>query len=437
MPWQIDLFNLIGEMHQDPETGLWVPAYGEVFYTVPRQSGKTVGLLTFCVDRNLNWSRSTNVVWTAQDGSAARGKWIREIFPRLEDPKRNELYPLWDRGMKGKGDEAAIWKNGSRIDLLGKSKTAGHGDTIDAYVLDELFADEDDNRAQALDPAMATIADGQALLCSTAGEQWSTVYNQKVRLGRRAVEADSGEGMAYIEYSAPDGWDPEDEASYWGFMPALGHNRAGGGGLTLRKVRQARTVTFAENPDGFRRAYGNRPPSDDGGVLGGFEQVCYENVCPDPDEGLWIGVAVSQDRTMAAIAVADSKGRVELVEYRPGTGWVVDEANKAARVGNVVLDLGGPAGSLADSIDGCTKWGAGDVVRACGAFHDAVVEREGLSVRTNPLLSKATEGLVKRPVGDAFVWSRKASANDVTPLEAATIAWAAARHDDSLDVFAF
>ena len=92
----------------------------------------------------------------------------------------------------------------------------------------------------------------------------------------------------------------------------------------------------------------------------------------------------------------------------------------------VVLDGGGPAGALADKIDGCDVWSGSKVIDAHGVFFDAVVEAEGISVRQNAALDEAVEGAVKKMVGDRFVWSRKAS-EDVTPLEAITLAWAAAQ----------
>jgi hypothetical protein len=68
------------------------------------------------------------------------------------------------------------------------------------------------------------------------------------------------------------------------------------------------------------------------------------------------------------------------------------------------------------------------VIDAHAAFFDAVVECEGITVRQDPVLDKAVESAVKKMVGDRFVWSRVASTEDITPLEAVTLAWAEARH---------
>jgi len=70
-------------------------------------------------------------------------------------------------------------------------------------------------------------------------------------------------GIAYFEYSAPEGWDPLDEDSYFGFMPALCPSppcRCGGGKwrhtITLDAIRSERVSM--EAPE-FARAYGNVP----------------------------------------------------------------------------------------------------------------------------------------------------------------------------------
>ena len=133
---------------------------------------------------------------------------------------------------KGKGNEYIRFTNGSVIRLLSTSSSAGHSRTLHQAVLDEIWRDADGRREQGLGPAMMTVAGAQLLMCSTAGTGASVILERYMRLGREAAEADSGHGIAYFEYSAPDGWDPADEASYFGFMPALCPDppcRCGGG----------------------------------------------------------------------------------------------------------------------------------------------------------------------------------------------------------------
>jgi hypothetical protein len=64
---------------------------------------------------------------------------------------------------------------------------------------------------------------------------------------------------------------------------------------------------------------------------------------------------------------------------------------------------------------------AQDMARACGAFFDMVEARDVRHLRQSDLTS-ALKGAVQRPLGDAWAWSRKNSAVDISPLVAATVA---------------
>ena len=412
MPWQRHVVEVATEY--DPATG--VPCYREVFVSTPRQSGKSTLILALLLDRCLAWGSPQACVWTGQDGTSIRKKWLQELVPQLE---RSDLAPMIRQVRRANGSEGVEWHTGSRIELLPSSETAGHGMVIDLAVLDEIFADTDNRREAALLPAMATRRDAQMLVCSTAGTGASTVFNRKVRSGRNAVAEDLDSGVAYFEWSAPDGWDPDDEASWWTFMPALGHT------ITPEVVRQARR-TLEEEPGEFVRAFGNRPMLDGSEVFPGpvWDRCVSYSAAPEGD--LRFGVDVSPDRDTAAIAACDGEV-VELVEYRGGSlDWVVPRLRELSdRFGAPVsFDARGPAGGL----DGIAKlerarpMKSTDVIEACAVFFDAVADGR-VSVRQDDSLDAAARAVVKKTIGDAYVWSRKASKRDVTPLYAATLAW--------------
>jgi hypothetical protein len=410
LPWQRYVADVGCEI--DPETGL--PAYGEIIVTVPRQSGKTTLNFTWQLDRSLNWGRPQRSAYTAQTGKDARDKWIDELFPQLEGSK---LAPLVaPRGVnRGMGNEAVRFKTGSLIRILSTSPSSGHSKTLDQAVMDEIWHDADDRREQGLRPAMITREDRQLLVCSTAGTAASTVYNAKVAAGRRAAEKDTGGGIAYFEWSAPDDWEPEDRESWWTFMPALGHT------ITLRSIE---TELQAMKPGEFRRAYGNRPTM---GVEMILPLEAWQRVCdPDvhPDGALQFGLDVSEDRQSAAIVVAGSNGVVELIDHRAGIGWCVGRMNEltSSHGATVAVDFGGPAGVLADSLENCEQVDGRRVLQACGWLYDAIREHT-VRFRSDRAFDAAINGAVKKVVGDMWAWSRKGSIADVTPLMAATLAF--------------
>jgi hypothetical protein len=113
-----------------------------VIVTVPRQSGKTLLSLSWEVQRALGWGRPQRIVYSAQTGNDARKKLVEDQFPILE-PRKAKLGI--STLLKGMGNEAVVWKNGSRLVLLASSEDSGHGKTVNFAVKDELFADIGDH----------------------------------------------------------------------------------------------------------------------------------------------------------------------------------------------------------------------------------------------------------------------------------------------------
>lgn len=418
MPWQRQVVEVATEY--DPATGR--PFWSEVFVTTPRQSGKTLLIAVLLIDRCLSWGEPQYCVWTGQDGKSIRKKWLREIVPMLQ---RSDLAPLLSNVRRSNGDEAVEWHTGSVIELLPTTEEAGHGMTIDFVVMDELFADTDSRRDQALGPAMITRPHAQMFTCSTAGTDTAVVYNRRVRTGREQVATDAERGMAYFEWSAPDDWDPWDDDSYWEFHPALGHTQ------TLDAILLER-AKLAEVPEEFARAFGNRPNLEAGGLAipaAAWQRVVQANATPDLSTAV-LAVDIGPDREVAAIAAVDADGVAELLEYDTGVGWVVAKAAELSdKYGApVVFDAGGPARAL----DGLSQLRrahpltGGDVIDACQSFYDAIGDGK-VTVRRDEALDRAAKGVELKHVADKFCWSRKASKHDVTPLYAVTLAAHVAR----------
>lgn len=412
LPWQRLTLDLFGEY--DPDTG--IPYYDDLVWSVPRQSGKTTGVgLVYLVHRCLFWpTQPQHVVYTAQTGSDARAKWLKELIPLLE---RSDVAPFIRNIKRANGTEAVEFATGSIISIISTSEGSGHGLTVNAAMLDELFADTDERRAQSIRPTTSTVRDRQILSCSTAGTQRSMAWNRKLKAGRRAAEADVGTGTAFLEWSAPDGFDPTDRTLWPTYMPALGHT------ITADVIAgELAAMTI----DDFSRSYGNRTSrtNDELIPLDSWRDVTARNVAPAGP--LAFAIDVSPDRRTAAIAAADADGNAELIEYRSGVGWLPDRLDElrdrwSART---VRHKQSPAGAI--DLTDIDDLGTEDVIRACGSLFDAVVD-DKVAIRPDPALDQAVAGAIKRDVGDAWLFSRKSSAEDVTPLIAVTLALYAAR----------
>jgi hypothetical protein len=444
MPWQREAADVGCEI--DPLTGL--PAYREVIITVPRQSGKTTLFLSWQVNRctSLRWAQPQRSAFTAQSGKDARDKWIDELFPLLRRSRR--IRPLIGRIYEGMGNEYVRFRNGSVIRLLSTSSSSGHSKTLHQAVIDEIWADSDNRREQGLRPAMITMADAQLLTCSTAGTAASLVLNEKVKLGRAAVERDSGRGICYVEYSAPDGWDPDDEESYFGFMPALCPDppcRCGGGSwrhtVTLDTIRSERESMT--DPVEFARAYGNVP--DMSGAAAERVDLSRWGDCLDVSSQMAgrvaLAFAVAPDASRSAIAVsgrrADGLNHGELTEPpRPGTAGLVarvlalwDEHQPCVLVINPVGATGAFMEALAEHGFAATAagkepppgkrrlqvMGMREYAGACGALADDVKNDRWRHLGQGPLDDAAREAQT-RPLGGGWAWA------DSPELESVTLA---------------
>jgi hypothetical protein len=331
------------------------------------------------------------------------------------------------------GHEALLFHNGSHQGLVATTKKAGHGGVLDLGILDEAFAHVDARLEQALSPAMNTRQSPQLWVVSTAGTYEDSPYLwDKVRSGREFVEAGRNEGTAYFEWSAPDGADPMDESVWWSCMPALGHT------TPIEAVRaEAEKMALSE----FRRAYLNQwvtqladpvIPMELWGSL-----VDARSTMVDP---VALAFDVSPDRSTASIGAAgyrpDGLLHVEVVEHRSGTAWVAGELAQLVRSHNpvaVFCDPAGPAGSLLAPLSALNVdvigFSAQEHAQSCGMLYDAAIQKRLRHLGTLELF-RALEGAAKRPLTDAWAWSRKQSNVDISPLVSVTLALGGLLKDD-------
>ena len=139
------------------------------------------------------------------------------------------------------------------------------------------------------------------------------------------------------------------------------------------------------------------------------------------------------ERTIAAAGRnQDGRWHVEVIEKLPGTGWVPARLLDLVAEHEpelVVCDGLGPGASIAAKCEelGVTvqKMDGGQYAQACGLIVDGVKE-DNLRHLGSPDLWNAIRAASTRPLGDRWLWSRKKSSADISPLVASTLAlWAA------------
>lgn len=421
MPWQRFVADTALEI--DPATGRL--AYREIGLTVPRQSGKTTLILALAVHRALGFDGQRQVIaYGAQTRNDARIKWEDEHVLALE---RSRVFRKLFSVRKTNGNEAILWKNGSKHGIVANTEKSGHGATLDLGFLDEAFSQVDNRMEQAFKPAMITRPQPQLWVVSTAGTDASVYLKQKMTAGRAQAEADSDRGLAYFEWSAPEDADPADPATWRGCMPALGH--------TITEEAIASDFSSMELPE-FQRAYLNQWP----------DRNAHSPVFPP---NVWAAIAdtgsrvadpvvfavdATPERSSAAVSAAgrraDGVGHVEIADARPGTGWLLDrivELNRSHRPAAWVVDPASASGSLLPAlqdkgIEPVLVTGR-EMAQACGQFYEDVVESKAFRHRDQPALNRALEVAQRRRLSDAWAWDRRSSGDDISPLVAATLAW--------------
>lgn len=419
MPWQQLVSDIATEQVTDPNNGLLVPAYREVIISVPRQVGKSTLVLALLLHRALLSSTPQRLAYTCQTGWDARKKLLDDWVPLIEkSPLGNGVKRIY----RGAGNEAVLFRNDSRLETLPTTATAGHGRTLDAGVIDEAFSDTDDRREQAMLPAMATRKAAQLFVVSTAGTNESTYLRRKVAAGRAAVAENINTGIAYFEWSAAENADPDDPTIWEKTIPSLGLT------LDIETIRHAR-ATMTDNE--FRRAWLNTWTQATELAIPAAAWNKAQNERARPNAPLTYCLDISLDRALASIAVADEHGNCELIDNKPGTGWVVERLTEIVNKhgGRVAIDMYGPAGAYAPVLEQhkieVVKYALKDVCHAANRFYDALIGGT-INIRPTENLDRAAASVRKKPVGSSWLWARNDPGVDLTPLLALTVAYHAA-----------
>lgn len=421
MPWQQYVADVALEV--DPKTGQLV--YQEIGLTVPRQSGKTTLWLALMVHRALGFGPPAgprqNILYTAQTRNDARKKLEDEHLPILNASPLKKLF----RARMTNGNEAILWRNGSKHGITSNTERAGHGDTLDLGVLDEAFAQVDDRAEQAMKPAMVTRRNAQFGWTSTAGTATSLYLLSKVDLGRAVVENEIETGICFFEWSADPEDDPADPRTHKSCMPAYGLTARPEAVENFQRTMQAKE---------FRRAFLNIADTE-----AGPEQVIPAETwktLADTKSSALDPIAFAADitpaRDAAAIAAAgarrDGRMHAEVIDARRGVDWIVPRLLELREKWSpcvVVVDAAGPAGSLIAPLERAGvevyKPSAREAAQACGQFYDAATS-DALRHLDQAELNSALAGAARRPLGDAWAWARKNSSSDISPLVAVTLA---------------
>ncbi len=405
-----------------------------VLVLVARQNGKT----TLVEVKNL-WKmfvlQVPLIIGTAQQLDISEESWDKaaEIVDSIP-----ELAVEVAHVDRTNGKKALRLNNGSRWKIAAASRKGGRGLSGDDVNLDELREHHTWDSWAAVTKTTMAKRNPQVWAFSNAGDNRSIVLNDLQAKGRATVEtpevADSSLGL--FEWSAPDDC-PIDDPRFWAMAnPSLGYT------VTQEGLRSAlgtdpepvfRTECLCQRvPDLIERPFS---------VAAWDALADGESAADDP---VAFAIDTTPDRAYTSIAAAGKRpdGRMhgEVIEHRQGTGWVVPRVVELVAKHSpcvVVLDPGSPAGAyIPDLEDAGVKVKPSEFddaetlldlvsvrehAQACSALAN-LVENDQLRHRAQVVLDDAVRGAQKRTVSDVWLWDRKSSAVDISPLVAVTLA---------------
>jgi hypothetical protein len=410
--WQDGLGRLILGIRED---GLW--AADLVVSSIPRQVGKSYLFAAMSFAMCL-LTPGLTVIWTAH-----RVKTAKEQFNAMAGlASQDAVRPHVAQVVRGRGDEALLFTNGSRI-LFG-AREAGFGRgfaNVGVLVFDEAqilteSAMEDMIASQNVAENPLTILTGTPPRPRDPGEVFSTARAE-------ALAGESSE-VLYVELAADPDADLLDRAQWRRANPSFPSRTSERAMLRMKK-------NLSE--DSFRRE-----------ALGIWDEVSVhkpivtaqkwrdmadvgpaDDVRPDA-----LGVDMSHGRaiSVAGCWVEDDNAHIEQVWS--GTDptlcveWLMERAGRRTPI---VVDAASPAGSLVPELKSrkfqIVTTTAANMAQACGLLENRI-STDTLTHAAQKPVTDAILGARRRPIRDAGGWAldRSDPTSLIYPIVAATLA---------------
>jgi len=423
-PWQA--FVLEHSLAERPD-GKW--AAFEVGLNVPRQNGKG-SILEARELAGLFLLGERLIIHSAHQFDTSLEA-FRRLLSLVEDTP--ELRRRVKRVSRAHGEEGIELTNGQRVRFRTRTKGGGRGFTGDCLILDEAMILPESAHG-ALLPTLSARPNPQVWYAGSAVDQ--QVHHDGLvwaRVRERGIAGEDG-ALAYFEWSHDHGAGPPnpsmvpleiaaDPEAWRNANPSLGTR------ISEEHVQHERQAmdprTFAVE----RLGIGDWPDTDPAtsSVIDWQTWAALADPSSQMNGAVAFAFDVAPDRRSAAICAAglrdDGRIHVEVIEHRPGLGWLEPRLRDLTagheNVG-IFCDAKGAGASFAEDVDATTT-NTAEYVAACGRLFDLI--NEGGMVHTAaPSLDSAAHGATQRQVGDAWAWHRRASNVDITPLVAATLA---------------
>lgn len=405
---------------------------------VARQNGKDGAIEIIELDALFNWPGENLIIHSAHEFATAQ-----EHQLRLEALIQNtpELHrQVRDKGgyKHANGQESINLKSGTRIIFKARTKGGARGFTGALLVWNEAMALPVHVVGAMMPTLRASTSPYGPMIIYAGSAVDQEIHDHGVvfaRVRERGIAQEPG--VAWIEFSAPYGHPSEmDEASMLDVLNQRAANPALG--IRIDPAHMAREIAAMPSRQAAVELFGVGDwPRTDGqadSVISIEDWDARTDLKSQLQQPYSLAFDVSPERrTSIGLAGRNQDGRfhVEVQESRPGTSWVVARIAEMVERGSpeaVVCDATGPASSLLvdlkDAGVDVETVSATEHGQACGRLVD-MVNDETIRHLGSTELRDAIRGARTRPLGDAWLWSRKSSSVDISPLVASTLAlWA-------------
>ncbi|MDF9877470.1 hypothetical protein M2316_002817 [Cellulosimicrobium cellulans] len=410
-------------------------AFKQVTVQLPRRATKTTSIWATILGRAATREGYRCVV-TAQRGTVAsrilleHGEMLLRNGEAVEsreargDTSRPVLF-------RSGGREHIDFPNGSRIWVVPPEAGAVRSAAADDVVIDEAGEFEGDKGRDFLLgvlPLMDTKGPlAQLIIAGTPGKLRSGMFWESLEEARAGADDELG----IVDYSASDADDPEDRAVWERVHPGPSSLLPDGRALTPMRVLERRYEKLG--PVGFAREYLCLWPLD--ASVSAIDMAAWDEHTV-PMEGLpeRFGLAydVAPDGSSAALCAAwrdeDGVARLGVVAYEMGVSWLAQRAHAVAKKHRVPVRYDGiganhgPAQEIERLRGVTTTVGyAKDAMAAAQLLVSSLADGK-LAPFDQVSLRAAADGAAWRQTEGGRLFARKASAGDVTPLVAASLA---------------
>lgn len=447
-PWQASVLeSALGERSD----GKW--AAFEVGLVAPRQNGKDA-ILEARELAGLFLLGERMIIHSAHQFDTSLEHFRRLLFLIESTP---DLDRRVMRVSRSHGEEGIELRGGQRIRFRTRTKGGGRGFTGDLLLLNEAMIYSEAAHG-ALLPTLSARPNPQVWYAGSPVDQ--LIHDDGVvfaRVRERGIRGDDP-SLAFFEWSVDDrGEDgklvtPDRVSDELAADPSAWAQANPGLGIRISEEHIERELlsmdarTFAVE----RLGIGDWPVTD--GDLSSVIDLAKWRALTDEESRVVDPVCFAFDvtpaRSSSAISVggfrSDRLSHVEVVEHRRGTGWVVGRLGELCERHSpsaIVCDGASPAASLVQELEDrvgvqVRLVNAKEHANACGLLFD-LVEQEGLRHLGSSELVAALKGAARRPLGDAWAWSRKSSSVDISPLVSSTLAlWGSRLSAGSVDGWA-